>query len=209
MNALSPVAGVVLAGGRASRLGGGDKAEIALQGVRLVDRVIDRFRPQVDMLLINRRAGSDSFPGKSGGGAIVVPDSVAGFPGPLAGLVAAFEYLDSHSVAAGVVAMVPCDGPFLPLDLVARLRAAMAEQQVAICCIRYGGELQPTFSLWRRSSAAAVARQFREGQGGFKGLMASLPTAFIDWPEEPVNPFFNVNNPDDLALARRLIEKQS
>ena len=207
MNALTPIAGVVLAGGRSSRMGGGHKAAVYLDGSTLLERVIERFAPQVDRLLVNGNGAVVLPPGVKGS---LIADTVGNFPGPLAGLVSAFEYLERENTAVEAVALVPCDGPFLPRNLVARLAAAMANEQTVVACTRYRGEIQPTFSLWRRSVAAAAAAELRDRRrGGFKGLLGRLPASFVDWPDAPVDPFFNVNEPADLDRARRLLAAPS
>jgi molybdopterin-guanine dinucleotide biosynthesis protein A len=205
VTANAPIAGVILAGGRASRFDGGSKAEALLAGEPLLARVIGRFRPQVDSLLINLNQSSTlecvaDYP--------LLADTQGDFSGPLAGLHAACGYLEKANSAAKAIAIAPCDGPFLPLNFVSALANALVRENAAIACVRYRGQMQPTFSLWRRSTFKAVDHHFRElGEGGFKGLFRALPTVFVDWPQAPVDPFFNINTQAELALAATLLEK--
>lgn len=204
MRAPKPIAGVILAGGRSSRMGGRAKHGVVIGGITLLERVIARFAPQVDALVVNLNDVQQISPNT---GLTIVRDSLEDYPGPLAGLVAAFEYLEAAGAEFGAVAMVPCDGPLVPENLVAVLAHAFEESDASVACVRYRGEMQPTFSLWRRSAGSAVIRRLKEcHEGGFKGLFAELPTVFVDWPEYPVDPFFNINTPEDVARAEKMLD---
>ena len=204
MTSLQAIAGVILAGGLSSRMAGQFKATAVIGGELLLQRVIDRLQPQVDTLLVNLNR---DLPQLDDQNLNIVADSLAGYPGPLAGLVAAFEYLDQHNSSAEALAMVPCDGPFLPENLVAVLAEALAASNASVACVRYGGQLQPTFSLWRRAVSSTVGARLRQQpQGGLKGLFSELPTVFVDWPPTEPDPFFNINTPQDLIKADQLLE---
>ena len=100
--------------------------------------------------------------------------------------------------------LVPCDGPFIPDNLVAQLYHKITDGDADIACIRYQGFVQPTFSLWHKRTRAAVEKALLvDGNGGFKPLLNSLKTVYFDWPEQQVNPFFNINTPQELAWLRR------
>ncbi|MDE0763453.1 MAG: molybdenum cofactor guanylyltransferase [Cellvibrionales bacterium] len=196
------VDGVILAAGRSSRMATGDKAQAMLGGRTLLAHVADRFAPQVRQLVINADpVGSPSlaqlpYP--------LVKDALDGFRGPLVGLYSALlcEWLSD----AAYLALVPCDGPFVPDDLVDRLHHGISTGSAQIACARYAGVAQPTFSMWRKDVFSTVERALLEDQnGGFKPLMTALKTVYIDWPTEPNAPFFNINNGDDLARAERLL----
>jgi molybdenum cofactor guanylyltransferase len=191
--------GVVLAGGRSSRMGGNNKALMTLAGRRLLDRVLERFAPQVSDVLINANDRLVGIPH------MIVPDIKPDFPGPLTGLVSVLDWLERENIAFGGVAIVPCDGPFLPTGLVSTLASALDDSNVDVACIRYNGEIQPTFSVWRRSTIAQ-ARASLQQQGGLKKLMSELNTCYVDWPVSSPSPFFNINTPQDLALAASLLE---
>ena len=198
------VDGVILAAGRSRRMATGDKAQAMLGGRTLLAHVADRFAPQVRQLVINadplrsRSQLSSQLPYP------LVKDALDGFRGPLVGLYSALlcEWLSD----APYLALVPCDGPFLPDDLVDRLHQGISTGSAQIACARYAGVAQPTFSMWRKDLFSTVERALLEDQnGGFKPLMTALNTVYIDWPTELNAPFFNVNNGDDLARAEGLL----
>lgn len=190
---------VILAAGRSSRMGSVNKVQAVLAGKPLLNHVIDRLVPQVDQLVINGDAGicGDS-------GYPLVEDALDGFQGPLMGLYTA---INSDKLGQGTyLMMVPCDGPFIPNDLVAELHQQILEQDADIACIRYQGFAQPTFSLWHKRVAPAVKEAMLvKKYGGFKPLLADLKTAYLDWPEQTISPFFNINTVDDLAEAEGLL----
>ena len=190
---------VILAAGRSSRMGSVNKVQAVLAGKPLLNHVIDRLVPQVDQLVINGDAGicGDS-------GYPLVEDALDGFQGPLMGLYTA---INSDKLGQGTyLMMVPCDGPFIPNDLVAELHQQILEQDADIACIRYQGFAQPTFSLWHKRVAPAVKEAMLvKKYGGFKPLLADLKTTYLDWPEQTISPFFNINTVDDLAEAEGLL----
>ena len=203
MSELAPVIGVIIAGGLSTRLGGRFKGNVRIGEFTLLERVVDRFRSQVDRVLLNLNEPADLRIDLT-----VVPDSVKGRPGPLAGLTAAFEYLEANKVAYGAVAAVPCDGPYLPEQLVNELAAAMLRESADVATVQYRGELQPTFSLWRRSAGPVVTAHLREkGDGGFRNLLRDLNAAIVEWPVSSLDPFFNINTPQDVAQARALAQE--
>jgi molybdopterin-guanine dinucleotide biosynthesis protein A len=200
---MTAIAGVVLAGGRSSRMAGAAKATLELAGVSLVELVVARLRPQVSEVVVNFNGDPASLPRMPG--VAVVADPVAGHPGPLAGVVCAFDYLDLNRSPAEAVAVVPCDGPFLPATLVATLAEALVANAAQAACVRYLGQLQPTFSLWRRDCAPLARGELDRGRGGFKSLLAELAAVVVDWPQGEFDPFFNINTPAELAAAQRLV----
>ena len=198
------VDGVILAAGRSRRMATGDKAQAMLGGRTLLAHVADRFAPQVRQLVINADPVRSRSQLPSQLPYPLVKDALDGFRGPLVGLYSALlcEWLSD----APYLALVPCDGPFLPDDLVDRLHQGISTGSAQIACARYAGVAQPTFSLWRKDLFSTVERALLEDQnGGFKPLMTALNTVYIDWPTELNAPFFNVNNGDDLARAERLL----
>ncbi len=143
--AVPPVLGVILAGGLARRMGGGDKALRPLGGVTLLDRVIARAAPQVSALWLNANGDPSRF---ARWDLPVVPDDVPGAPGPLAGILAALDLAAATWPDAELVASFPCDAPFIPRDLVARLAAARRDQGAAIAVAASGGRTHPVAALW-------------------------------------------------------------
>ncbi len=194
---------VILAAGRSSRMGSVNKVQAVLADRSLLNHVIDRLAPQVDQLVINGDAGicGDS-------GYPLVEDALDGFQGPLMGLYSALSSAKSSDKLgqATYLMMVPCDGPFIPNDLVAELHQQILEQDADIACIRYQGFAQPTFSLWHKRVAPAVKEAMLvKKYGGFKPLLADFKTTYLDWPEQTISPFFNINTVDDLAEAEGLL----
>jgi molybdopterin-guanine dinucleotide biosynthesis protein A len=194
------IAGIVLAGGQARRLGG-DKALRPLGGLPLLAHVIARARPQVAALALSANddpARFDSF------GLPLLPDPLAGFPGPLAGILAGMEW--AAGGGADLLASFPCDAPFFPPDLVACLAAARAEAGVAIACAASGGRIQPVFALWpvalRSELRHAIAD---EGIRKVDAWAARHSLTIVPFPTVPLDPFFNINTPVDLAAAETLL----
>jgi molybdopterin-guanine dinucleotide biosynthesis protein A len=197
-----PTSGVILAGGRSRRLGGGPKALRALDDRTLLDHVIERFRPQVGALRLSVERQSDDF---LRFGLSQLSDPVPGFHGPLGGLLASLE---AAGDAVTFVALAPCDAPFLPRDLVARLRQRASKAGAEAVVARYGGVAQPTFSLWRRTLLDRLRNAvLAERIGGFMAFLDRIEWTAVDWPAAEPSPFFNVNDPDDLAAARDILEK--
>jgi len=193
------IAGCILAGGRSSRMGGRDKAGVLLGGKPLVERVIERVRPQVAELLLSvetPRPSLDCF------GLPQVPDPVPGFQGPLGGLLSAIRYCRD---GFEWIVLAPCDAPFVPRDLAGRLLAEARAAAAECAAVEYGGELQPTFSIWRRSLLVPLERAVSEdGLRGLKQFMSRLKVALCVWPVSTQSsvppPFFNIN--DAAALQR-------
>ena len=196
MRSLINVDGVILAAGKSSRMGLVNKVQANLAGRSLLEIVVTKLKPQVDKLLIN------GDPAICGDKALV--DQVEGFQGPLMGLYTAL--LSDQLSAADYLMMVPCDGPFLPDNLVAKLHQQIVQGDADIVCVRYQGFAQPTFSLWHKRALPDIEQALIvEKNGGFKPLLQRLNTLYLDWPEQDPSPFFNINTPQDLALAEKLL----
>ena len=194
-----PIAGIVLAGGLSRRMGGGDKALRLLGGRSILERVVDRARPQVGALALNANGDPGRF---AATGLPVVPDSVEGFPGPLAGVLAGLEWARGHDPACAYVASFACDAPFLPGDLVDRLWRAIEGEGAEIASARSAGREHPVFALWPVARAEEL-RSAVEGEGVRKVDVwtARYRLAHAEFPAEPVDPFFNVNRPEDIEAA--------
>ena len=186
---------VILAGGRASRLGGGDKGLRVLGGETVLVRIIERLGPA--QAAINANGDPARF---AEFGLPVLPDPLEGQPGPLAGVLAAMEW-----AGEGHVATVPGDAPFLPRDLLARLAAARAASGAEIAVATSGGRIHPVVALWPARLAADLRKALvEEGLRKVERWIDRYPNIRVDFPHEPVDPFFNVNRPEDLAEAQRL-----
>jgi len=197
---VAPVLGLILAGGLARRMGGGDKTLLRLGGRSLLARVTERLAPQCAAGLMLSANGDPErfgpFPG------CVVADTVPGQPGPLAGLLAGLEHAAAHHGSVAHVVSVSGDAPFLPLDLVSRLDAARIAETRPIALAASGERRHYTVALWpvaiRHDLKIALTERDERRVGAF---IARHGAAFAAWPVEPVDPFLNLNTPDDLAAA--------
>lgn len=191
--------GVILAGGQASRMGGGDKGLRLLGGVTILGHVIDRLSPQVSDLALNANGAPERFDL----GLPVLPDSIAGFAGPLAGVLAGLDWAAEQG--ADTIVTAAADTPFFPCDLVPQLLLASEGMQhpLALAATREGGKVfrHPTFGIWpvalRDNLRAALTDGLRKvvlWTDQHDGKLAEFPVTRFD-------PFFNVNTPEDLAKA--------
>lgn len=195
------IAGVILAGGRSSRMGGRDKALVELGGQSLLDRLSARFSPQVFALAVN----SNAELGDKGGGLPVLPDRFAGFPGPLAGIHAGLCWAATLP-AVTHLATASVDTPFLPADFVAKLASAFADA-AAVALARSAGRLHPTCALWPVALRASLDAFLEAGMS--RKVMSFAEAAgyvAVDFPAIPFDPFFNINTPEDLATAAAFLE---
>lgn len=199
--------GLVLAGGLARRMGGGDKALITIGGKAILARVLARLKPHCAEVILN----ANGDPGRFSAYALpVVADGVAGFPGPLAGVLAGLDWAAERRADLEWVASAPADCPFLPHDLVGRLHAARAEQGKKLACAQSGGRRHPVVGLW----PVALRRDLREAVEGeglrkIEAWTARHGIAIADWPAAPLDPFFNVNTPEEVGEAERLLGQAS
>lgn len=190
---------MILAGGLARRLGGGDKAFRRVGRQTVMERLLDRLRPQVARVIINANGDPGRFAAL---GLAVVPDGLADNPGPLAGVLAGLDWAAENAPDLGWIVTVPGDAPFLPGDLVQRLHDARAAAGARMSCAGSGGRTHPVVALWpvslRHDLRAALAAGLRKVGAFTQGA------AIADWPADPIDPFFNVNTPEDLDAANRL-----
>jgi len=201
---VTEVAGVILAGGQATRMGGGDKGLLRVRDLRLIDHVIARLAPQCARLAIN----ANGDPARFAEFALpVLPDSLPEYPGPLAGVLAGLDWAAAEGVDAIVTAAA--DTPFFPHDLVARLRAAAGPDGLALAGSRdAAGKLwrHPTFGLW----PVALREDLRDAlKGGLRKIVLwtdAHQAGLAEFPTGPFDPFFNVNTPEDIARAEHLSE---
>src|SRR5262249_27484518 len=191
--------GLVLAGGLARRMGGGDKALIKVGGVAILDRVLERLRGACQTIVLNANGDPARF---ARYGLPVIADSVPDFAGPLAGILAGLDWAAAHAPGTEWVVSVPGDCPFLPSDLVDRLHAVRVEAGTALACARWGDWRRPVVGPWRvavrgdRRPALTV-----EDLRKIDSRTARHGVAIASWSDQPIDPFFNVNPPDDVATA--------
>jgi molybdopterin-guanine dinucleotide biosynthesis protein A len=198
--------GVVLAGGLARRMGGGDKARLRIGGRTIIERVLARLKPQCAALILNANGDPARF---ADTGLAVVPDSVPDFAGPLAGILAGLDWAATEAPDVADIVTVPGDCPFLPEDLVARLSAARTREGAPLACARSGEWRHPVVGLWPVTLRGDLRQALvAEGMRKIEAWTARHGVAVADWPAVPVDPFFNINTPDDAAEAERIAARQ-
>ncbi len=203
MSAIKVPVGVLLAGGRSERMGGGDKTLKVLGGRPMLARIIARARPQVGELIVNANGDPARF---APFGLPVVSDVIEGFAGPLAGILTALEWAAQNRPQADWVASFATDAPFFPVDLVERLARALAREGADLACARSEGRAHPVFGLWRVALGQPLRRAMVEDNIRKIDLWtARYRVAHVDFATEPHDPFFNVNRPENLAEAEALL----
>lgn len=206
MNDPAHTVGLLLAGGLSRRMGGGDKCLRPLGGRPLLAHIVERARPQVSALVINANGDPARF---ASFGLPVVADTIAGFAGPLAGVLTGMEWAAAHRPEAAWLATFATDAPFFPRDLIARLHDAVARENADMACARSGGQDHPVFGLWPVRLAADLRRAMEEGVRKVDLWTARHKLAVAEFAAAPFDPFFNANRPEDLAEAERILEASS
>jgi molybdopterin-guanine dinucleotide biosynthesis protein A len=203
MSEASGTLGLILAGGLARRMGGGDKTLITIGGQTILERVCDRLRLQTAEIVLNANGDPARF---AFAGLSIIPDTVPEFPGPLAGVLAGLEWAAAQRPDIAYVASVPGDCPFIPRDLVARLHSARIANDTPLACARSGEWRHPVAALWPIALRDDLRRAVKhEGLRKVEDWTARHGVAIAEWPAEPLDPFFNVNTPDDAKHAELLV----
>jgi molybdopterin-guanine dinucleotide biosynthesis protein A len=194
--------GLVLAGGLARRMGGGDKALITIGGVAILDRVLAQLRPACTGIILNANGDPVRF---ARYGLPVIADSVPDFAGPLAGILAGLDWAAVNAPDIAWIASTPGDCPFLPGDLVPRLHEARRKSGTPLACACSGDWRHPVVALWPVALREDLRRALiQEGLRKIEVWTARHGIAIAEWPAKPLDPFFNVNTPEDAAEAERL-----
>ncbi|WP_419901406.1 molybdenum cofactor guanylyltransferase MobA [Kiloniella sp.] len=202
------IAAVILAGGLARRMGGGDKSMKMLAGSSLLDRILVRITPQVGSMVINANGNPDRF-GYTG--LPVVEDVVEGHPGPLAGVLSGLDWVAENHPEIRWVLSVPCDAPFIPLDLVARMKSAMEENDHRLACAQSHGRTHPVVGLWpvalREDLRTALVKEELRKVDKWTARHGISHVEFEDVliSDQAIDPFFNANKPDDLNEIETLL----
>jgi molybdopterin-guanine dinucleotide biosynthesis protein A len=186
---LSSVTGLILAGGKGSRMGGVDKGLQVFRGKRLVDHVYERFAPQVGGVIINANQNHDEY---RSFGVRVVSDAIGGFAGPLAGLHAGLSISKRPFLASA-----PCDSPFLPMDLVERLYKRIDETGAELAVAKTGEQPHPVFSLMRRGVLDHLTEFLKGGGRKIDAWYATLNVVEVAFDDEP-EAFSNINTREEL-----------
>jgi molybdopterin-guanine dinucleotide biosynthesis protein A len=199
-----PTPAVLLAGGLARRMGGGDKPMRQIAGRTILDRVIARLEPQCEGLILNANGDPARF---ASFGLPVVADTVKDFPGPLAGILAALDWAATNRPGVEFILSAAADCPFLPRDLVQRLHRTRAEQDAQLAVAASGGQSHPVIGLWSVGLREELRHALvEEDMRKIDRWTARYRLATVTWPAEPLDPFFNANTMDDIAEAERLAE---
>jgi molybdenum cofactor guanylyltransferase len=202
MTDVTGIPGVLLAGGLARRMGGGDKPMRTIGGRTILERVIARLGPQCDGLILNANGDPARF---AAFGLPVIPDGVADFPGPLAGILAGLDWAAANRPEVKWMLSAAADCPFLPRDLVSRLHQSLVEQDAELAVAASDGQSHPVIGLWSVSLReklrhALVVEDVRK----IDRWTARYHLATVTWPVTPLDPFFNANTVEDIAEAERL-----
>ncbi|MBM3492319.1 MAG: molybdenum cofactor guanylyltransferase MobA [Alphaproteobacteria bacterium] len=195
------ITGVILAGGQSRRMGGGDKALRLLAGRPMLAHVIARAGPQISELALNANGDAGRF---AGFGLPVIADSVAGFAGPLAGILAGLDWAAALPGCVHLLSL-PADAPFLPGDLLARLAAARRAAGADIAVAASGGRTHPVVALWPLALREDLRAALLAGERKIDRFTAARRVTLVEWPAVPLDPFFNANTPAELAEAERLL----
>lgn len=181
------ITGIVLAGGKGSRMGGVDKGLQPLRGRPMIEWVLERLSPQVAEIVVNANQNLETYEKL---GHRVVPDEIGGFAGPLAGLHAGLK-----AAAHPLVVTVPCDSPFLPADLVSRLSSSLKDNDLAVA--RTGDQPHPVFSLMRRTVRESLEAFLAQGGRKIDAWYAALKVVEVRFDDE-ADAFRNINTLDEL-----------
>jgi molybdopterin-guanine dinucleotide biosynthesis protein A len=207
MHDAARVVGVLLAGGQSRRMGGGDKGLLQLAGRPMLAHVIDRLGPQVGRMIINANGDPARFAAFR---LPVVADTVGGFAGPLAGILAGMRWSAVHVPGARWIVTAAGDAPLLPSDLVGSLIAAVGDRPQAIALAQSAGELHPVIGLWPVALADDLEQALRQGVRkvlDWTDRHGTVPVAFAPTPIGglDVDPFFNANTPQELDQLRAML----
>ncbi len=200
------IAGIILAGGLSSRMGGGDKCLLELSGKPILRHVIERIRPQVAMLGLSANGNPNRF---SQIGLPILPDTIEGYVGPLAGVLAGLEWIEKQDSVRALVT-VAGDTPFFPRDLVSRLALAADPTEDTIAVARAGERDHPTFALWPKTMASPLRSYLLQGGRRVFGFIEARSSVAVDFQSnDGTDPFFNINTPENLAEAERIVGEGS
>jgi len=191
------ITGIILAGGRARRMAERDKGLIELEGQPLIKYAINALLPQVDQLLINanrntERYGEFGFP--------VISDQITGFLGPLAGMAAALQKSNTDYILS-----VPCDTPWVPIDLANRMLEAIKRENAELCVAHDGERMHPVFALINKNRFTSLTKYLSTGERAVHRWCKQQHLAIADFSDQP-KAFINVNTPEELAAAAKIVQ---
>jgi molybdopterin-guanine dinucleotide biosynthesis protein A len=194
---------VLLAGGLARRMGGGDKCLVTIGGRTILSHLIERLAPQGSALILNANGNPARF---AEFGLPIAPDSLPDHPGPLAGVLAGLRWAQQHRPEVTDIVTLPADGPFAPRDLVDRLLEARAAAVADLACAASDGRNHPPIGLWPVRLADALQRaMIEEEMRKVDRWTARHRLATVEFSCDPIDPFFNANTPEDVLEAERML----
>ena len=201
----SEIVGLLLAGGLARRMGGGDKALRQLGGRSVLQRIIDTISPQVSTLLLNANGDPERF---SGYGLPVIPDVIDGFAGPLAGVLTGLEWMAENAPNSPWLLTVPSDAPFMPDDLVSTMKTEMDRRGGEMACATTNGRTHPVVGLWPVALKDKLRKAMvEEDMRKIDLWTARFKIVHVAFSSDPVDPFFNANRPEDFERAEEFLAK--
>lgn len=200
------IVGVLLAGGLSRRFNGGDKCLQVLDGKTLLERVAKLAAPQVGALILNINGDADRFPDLD---LPVLKDSVEGHAGPLAGVLSALDFVAEHMPQARWVATFATDAPFVPRNWVSRVQAAVTREDACVGTVTSNGRSHPVIGLWPVSLRYELRHAIEvDGVRKVDAWTAGYKVATVDFDFDRIDPFFNINTPEDLATAHDLLAER-
>jgi molybdopterin-guanine dinucleotide biosynthesis protein A len=198
----APVCGIILAGGLARRMGGGDKPLKMIAGKPILAHVVERLQPQCARLVLNANGDPARF---ADFGLPIVADDVPGFAGPLAGIMAGLDWIARNAPEIECALSVAADTPFIPRDLAERLVSARASEACDIAVAASAGRTHPVIALWPVSLRMTLRSALvDERERKIDRFTARYEVAEVSWPNQPYDPFFNVNETGDIAAAEAI-----
>lgn len=200
------ICGIILAGGKSSRMGFENKALLELGGMSLIAHVIEGAAPQVGQLLINANRDLERFEQLA---IPVVEDAYGPDAGPLAGIVTGMQYCRKHIPSARAVACFPADVPWFANDIVARMAHALDADSTQVAWLCTGGQLQPLFSLWPLALENVLVAALGKGTYSPMALIRSLPNSLLSIAQSKTGEFENLNTPADLARAQTYLQSRN
>ncbi len=203
MNTRQIVCGVVLAGGMSRRMGGQDKSLMRLSGKTLIERVIETARPQVASLSVNTNLDPEAYRFL---GLPILSDSVSGHLGPLVGVLTGMDWARANHPDCDWLVTLPCDAPFIPSNLVSRFQEEIRVNEANLACAESGDRLHPVIGLWSVSLYKSLKKAIIEdGIRKVDQWTATHRLVSVEWAAKPFDPFFNINSPQDLEFAEKVI----
>ena len=197
------IVGVLLAGGKSRRMGGGDKCLLQLGGKTILQHAIDRATPQVGNLILNINGDPDRF---SHYNLNIVSDDIGNFAGPLAGVLTGMHWVMENHPECKWIVTFPTDTPFFPIDLASKLYGAVSDNKAELACAASGGRHHPVFCIWPVNLFAALKVAMEDdGVRKIDDWTSDYNLEVVKFEFTKIDPFFNINRPEELQYAETLV----